>query len=116
MPRTIRTVEDLLHMLDAMFDAEADRWTDRGASWWDGFYGDRSRGVPFFRPAPDESLVTWHKDGHLEVPLRGRALDLGCPAGTPSGWPSRATRWMRSTCHPRRSTGAVSVRRKLASP
>lgn len=86
MSRTIRNLEDVLQMLDAMFDAEADRWSDRGSSWWDGFYADRERGVPFFRPAPDEPLVTWHQDRHLEVPARGRALDLGCGPGRNAVW------------------------------
>jgi len=84
--RTIQTVEDVLRMLDSMFDPEADRWTDRGSGWWDGFYGDRDRGVPFFRNGTDESLVTWHRDGLLEVPARGRALDLGCGPGRNALW------------------------------
>jgi len=72
-------------MLDAMFDAQADRWTDRGADWWDAFYVDRSRRVPFFRSAPDESLVTWH-DGRFAMPGSGRALDLGCGPGRNAVW------------------------------
>lgn len=86
MRRTIRTIEDVLTMLDARFDAEADRWTDRGAAWWDDFYTDRGRSVPFFRPDPDESLVAWHEDGLLEVPDGGRALDIGCGPGRNSVW------------------------------
>jgi len=84
--RSIQTVEDVLQMLDSMFDPEADRWTDRGSGWWDSFYGDRDRGVPFFRPVPDESLVTWHRDGQLTVPAGGRALDLGCGPGRNAVW------------------------------
>lgn len=87
MNRTIQTVEDVLRLLDSMFDAEADRWTDRGgAGWWDGFYDDRGRRVPFFRPDPDESLVTWHRAGWLKVPGEGRALDLGCGPGRNAVW------------------------------
>jgi hypothetical protein len=64
--RTIQTVEDVLRLLDTMFDAKADRWTDRGgAGWWDRFYDDRDSGVPFFWPAPDESLVTWHDEDRV---------------------------------------------------
>jgi len=84
--RTVQTVEDVLQMLDSMFDPEADRWTDRGSGWWDRFYSDRDRGVPFFRPVPDESLVTWHRDGQLKVPAGGRALDLGCGPGRNAVW------------------------------
>jgi len=84
--RTVQTVEDVLQMLDSMFDPEADRWTDRGAGWWDRFYSDRDRGVPFFRPVPDESLVSWHREGLLNVPAGGRALDLGCGPGRNAVW------------------------------
>ncbi|HEX6921006.1 MAG TPA: class I SAM-dependent methyltransferase [Actinomycetes bacterium] len=86
MTRSIQTVEDVLRLLDSMFESEADRWTDRGARWWDGFYDDRSRGVPFFRPVPDESLVTWHHEGRLRAPAGGRALDLGCGPGRNAVW------------------------------
>lgn len=86
MTRWIQTVEDVLQLLDSMFDSEADRWSDRGAGWWDGFYDNRDRGIPFFRPAPDESLVTWHREGRLQVPAAGRALDLGCGPGRNAVW------------------------------
>ena len=78
MDRDIRTVEDVLRLLDGLFAPEADRWTDGGAGWWDGFYADRSRPVPFFAAKPDESLVSYLERG-LIVP--GRALDLGCGPG-----------------------------------
>lgn len=73
-------------MLDGMFTPEADRWTDRGAGWWDAFYADRDRCVPFFRPVPDESLVAWHRDGQIEARPGGRALDLGCGPGRNAVW------------------------------
>ncbi|MFE9480410.1 class I SAM-dependent methyltransferase [Streptomyces spororaveus] len=78
MDRNIRTVEDVLKLLDGLFAPEADRWTDDGASWWDGFYADRSKPVPFFVPKPDENLVSYVGRG-LIAP--GRALDLGCGPG-----------------------------------
>ncbi|MGZ9929062.1 class I SAM-dependent methyltransferase [Streptomyces sp. NC-S4] len=78
MDRNIRTVEDVLKLLDGLFAPEADRWTDDGASWWDGFYADRSKAVPFFVPKPDENLVSYLDRG-LIAP--GRALDLGCGPG-----------------------------------
>ena len=86
MARSIQTVEDVLRLLDAMFPEDADRWTDRGASWWDRFYGKRDAGVPFFRPLPDESLVAWHHDGTLRVTDGARALDLGCGPGRNAIW------------------------------
>jgi len=84
--RSIQTVEDVFQMLDSIFDPEADRWTGQGAGWWDRFYGDRDRDVPFFRPVPDESLVGWHRDGQVKVPAGARALDLGCGSGRNAVW------------------------------
>ncbi|MEV6959546.1 class I SAM-dependent methyltransferase [Streptomyces sp. NPDC051207] len=79
MDRHIRTVDDVLTLLDDLFAPDADRWTGRGgADWWDGFYTDRSRQVPFFVAKPDESLASWIDRGLLGP---GRALDLGCGPG-----------------------------------
>ncbi|WP_067279175.1 class I SAM-dependent methyltransferase [Streptomyces jeddahensis] len=78
MDRNIRTVDDVLRLLDGLFAREADRWTTDGASWWDGFYADRSKPVPFFVAKPDESLVSYVDRGLI---TGGRALDLGCGPG-----------------------------------
>jgi SAM-dependent methyltransferase len=78
MDRDIRTVDDVLKLLDGLFAPGADRWTADGGSWWDGFYADRSKPVPFFVAKPDESLVSYLERG-LVTP--GRALDLGCGPG-----------------------------------
>ncbi|MGP8302033.1 class I SAM-dependent methyltransferase [Streptomyces inhibens] len=78
MDRNIRTVDDVLKLLDDLFTPEADRWTADAATWWDGFYSDRSRPVPFFVAKPDESLASY-LDRRLITP--GRALDLGCGPG-----------------------------------
>ncbi|MEU9486651.1 class I SAM-dependent methyltransferase [Streptomyces decoyicus] len=78
MDRNIRTVEDVLQLLDGLFAPEADRWTAHAASWWDGFYADRSKPVPFFVAKPDENLVSYLERGLLTP---GRALDLGCGPG-----------------------------------
>ncbi|MEU2507911.1 class I SAM-dependent methyltransferase [Streptomyces sp. NPDC007863] len=77
--RGIRTVEDVLVLLDGLFAPGADRWTEGGADWWDGFYADRDRPVPFFVPKPDENLVAYAGQGLLKG--GGRALDLGCGPG-----------------------------------
>ncbi|WP_091316959.1 class I SAM-dependent methyltransferase [Amycolatopsis tolypomycina] len=72
MNRDVRTVDDLLRLLDGLFD-------DRAApDWWDRFYADRGRPVPFFADLPDESLDTWLRNGPLHG---GRALELGCGPG-----------------------------------
>ncbi len=78
MDRNIRSVEDVLRLLDGLFEPDADRWTDGASSWWDDFYTDRSKPVPFFRARPDENLVSYVDRG-LITP--GRALDLGCGPG-----------------------------------
>ncbi|MGW1140741.1 SAM-dependent methyltransferase [Streptomyces zhihengii] len=79
MDRSIRTVEDVLALLDGLFAPDADRWSEGGADWWDGFYADRDRPVPFFVAKPDENLVSYLERG-LVAP-GGRALDLGCGPG-----------------------------------
>ncbi|MFC7303872.1 class I SAM-dependent methyltransferase [Streptomyces monticola] len=79
MNRNIRTTEDVLAMLDRLFTPDADRWTRDGSAWWDRFYGDRSREVPFFVDKPDENLVDHLEAGRIVAP--GRVLELGCGPG-----------------------------------
>ncbi|MEU6982353.1 methyltransferase domain-containing protein [Streptomyces sp. NPDC046324] len=78
MDRNIRDVDDVLRLLDGLFAPEADRWTAEAAGWWNGFYGDRTKAVPFFVAKPDESLVSYVDRGWVAP---GRALDLGCGPG-----------------------------------
>ncbi|MFC8141157.1 class I SAM-dependent methyltransferase [Streptomyces paradoxus] len=117
MDRNIRTVDDVLALLDGLFAPEADRWTGRGAHWWDDFYSDRSRPVPFFVARPDESLVAAVERGVLRG---GRALDLGCGPGRNALYlaargfdvdavdlSSTAVAWARERA---RETGAGNVR------
>ncbi|MFZ3497435.1 class I SAM-dependent methyltransferase [Streptomyces sp. 5.8] len=79
MDRNIRSVDDVLALMDGLFAPEADRWTAGGSAWWDGFYADRERPVPFFAAKPDENLVSCLDRGLIPAP--GRALDLGCGPG-----------------------------------
>ncbi|MDP1719462.1 MAG: class I SAM-dependent methyltransferase [Candidatus Nanopelagicaceae bacterium] len=67
----IYTTEDMSVALDALL-------ADRGGNWWDGFFSDRSKPIPFFVEWPDENLVEWF-DGGLLTP--GRVLELGCGHG-----------------------------------
>ena len=46
--------------------------------WWDSFYEDKAKPCPFFVAPPDESLVTFVRNGRIPP---GRALDLGCGNG-----------------------------------
>ncbi|MFB8081762.1 class I SAM-dependent methyltransferase [Streptomyces sp. NPDC056013] len=78
--RDIRTIDDVLTLLDGLFAPEADRWSGGGADWWNGFYADRDRPVPFFVAKPDENLVSYVGRGLLPAG-GGRALDLGCGPG-----------------------------------
>ena len=67
---SIHSVEDILNMLDSFFREEG--------QWWDKFYADRNKGVPFFVNAPDENLVQYFHEGIIKA---GRVLELGCGAG-----------------------------------
>jgi len=58
-------------MLDGLLEA-------RRGPWWDEFFADRSRPIPFFVPWPDENLVAWFDGGLLTT---GRVLELGCGNG-----------------------------------
>ncbi|MEV8320201.1 class I SAM-dependent methyltransferase [Streptomyces sp. NPDC059900] len=78
MHRNIRTVDDVLKLMDGLFAPEADRWTAGAGDWWDTFYADRDRPVPFFAAKPDENLASYADRGLLTP---GRALDLGCGPG-----------------------------------
>jgi len=51
---------------------------ERQDDWWNDFYADRAKPVPFFGPQPDESLSTWIND---ELIPPGKAVDLGCGNG-----------------------------------
>ncbi|MGW0989104.1 class I SAM-dependent methyltransferase [Streptomyces sp. NPDC002486] len=117
MDRNIRTVDDVLVLLDDLFAPEADRWSGRGADWWDAFYADRSRPVPFFVARPDESLVAAVERGSLSG---GRVLDLGSGPGRNALYlaargfdvdavdlSSTAVEWARERA---RETGAENVR------
>ncbi|MFE2130936.1 class I SAM-dependent methyltransferase [Streptomyces amritsarensis] len=81
MDRTVRTVEDVLALLDGLFTSEPDAGrlaAGDGKGFWDRFYADRSRPVPFFVAKPDENLAAYLDQG-LIAP--GRVLDLGCGPG-----------------------------------
>lgn len=86
MSRDVRTVDDVLVLLDGLFDEAADRWTDRAGGWWDAFYADRDRPVPFFGAGPDENLVSYVDSGDVPVRPGTRVLDIGCGAGRNAVW------------------------------
>lgn len=67
---TIHNTEDVMKMLDAMLRDEA--------AFWDSFYEDRKKQIPFFVNVPDENLVEYFERG-LAKP--GSVLELGCGPG-----------------------------------
>jgi SAM-dependent methyltransferase len=70
MEKTIRSYEDLLNMLDQKFRSPE--------QFWDPFYSNRERPVPFFKNAPDENLVSYYERNLIQP---GKAMDLGCGPG-----------------------------------
>ncbi|WP_042388613.1 class I SAM-dependent methyltransferase [Streptacidiphilus melanogenes] len=65
--------------MDRLFPVTADRWTPAGgADFWDGYYADRDRPIPFFVNKPDEHLAEYLDSGRIAP---GRVLDLGCGPG-----------------------------------
>ncbi|MFH0070963.1 class I SAM-dependent methyltransferase [Peribacillus sp. NPDC056705] len=66
----IHSTEDILHMLDSFFREEG--------PWWNRFYSDRSKRIPFFVHAPDENLDQYVQN---QLGSPGRVLELGCGAG-----------------------------------
>ena len=103
--RFIYTADDLLRTLDDLLEA-------RGGAWWDGFFADRSKPVPFFADRPDENLAEWFTDGLLAP---GRVLELGCGPGRNALYlAGQGAASMPSTSRPRRSSGPGSGRGRPA--
>lgn len=63
---TIHNTEDVMKMLDAMLRDEA--------AFWDSFYENREKEIPFFVNVPDENLVEYFERGILKP---GKVLELG---------------------------------------
>ncbi|WP_047985682.1 class I SAM-dependent methyltransferase [Ornithinibacillus californiensis] len=70
MNETISNYEDLLEMLDSFLREPT--------QFWDGFYQDRNKPIPFFQNKPDENLVSYYKNGFISS---GKVLELGCGPG-----------------------------------
>lgn len=70
MEKTLRSYEDLFVLLDQKFRS--------AEQFWNPFYTDRERPVPFFKNAPDENLVSYYERNLIHP---GKALDLGCGPG-----------------------------------
>ncbi|PEL93699.1 MULTISPECIES: class I SAM-dependent methyltransferase [Bacillus cereus group] len=70
MKETISSYEDLLDMLDSLLREPT--------QFWDDFYSNREKGVPFFTNKPDENLVNYFEKKLLNP---GKVLELGCGPG-----------------------------------
>ncbi|MEH6945280.1 class I SAM-dependent methyltransferase [Bacillus sp. JJ722] len=46
--------------------------------FWDKFYSEREKGIPFFMNVPDENLVSYFKSNLFKP---GKVLELGCGPG-----------------------------------
>ncbi|KHE73242.1 bifunctional 2-polyprenyl-6-hydroxyphenol methylase/3-demethylubiquinol 3-O-methyltransferase UbiG [Halobacillus sp. BBL2006] len=70
MEETIHNYEELMQMLDSCLREPT--------HFWNEFYSDRVKKVPFFKNAPDENLVSYVEDG---IVPKGKVLELGCGPG-----------------------------------
>ncbi|MDZ5471499.1 class I SAM-dependent methyltransferase [Bacillus sp. 31A1R] len=70
MKETILNYENLKEMLDSFLREPT--------MFWDNFYSDRERNIPFFANKPDENLVAYIKNNIIQT---GRVLELGCGPG-----------------------------------
>lgn len=70
LKETIRSNEDLLLMLDSLLREPA--------GFWNEFYSNREKGIPFFVNKPDENLVGYFNEGII---MPGNVLELGSGPG-----------------------------------
>ncbi len=93
MDRNIRTVDDVLRLLDELFAPEADRWTtNAGSCWWDsGRNALHLASAGFTVDAVDLSpaAITWAKDRAHEVSTE---IHFHCGDASPPPRPTCATR------------------------
>ena len=69
--KIIQSREDVFLMLDEILQK-------RDAEWWDTFYSDRNKPIPFFKCVPDENL---HSYVERAIFHPGKVLDIGCGNG-----------------------------------
>lgn len=63
--------DETLKMLDELLE----KWDQK---WWNEFYSDKEKPIPFFVEKPDENLVSFVEKSALK---NGVALDIGCGNG-----------------------------------
>ncbi|WP_143317935.1 class I SAM-dependent methyltransferase [Clostridium sp. HBUAS56017] len=67
----IKNDNDVFVMLDNLLE-------EKDNEWWNKFYSDREKPIPFFKNIPDENLVSYMDKDLLK---KGKALDIGCGYG-----------------------------------
>lgn len=67
----IRNDHDLKKMLDELMET-------RDGNWWDQFYENKEKPIPFFKDIPDENVVDYLEKKQLNVET---VLDMGCGNG-----------------------------------
>lgn len=70
MKETIYDYDDLVEMLDSLLREPTE--------FWNNFYSDRKKGVPFFTNSPDENLVGYFENNVFKP---GKVLELGSGPG-----------------------------------
>ena len=67
---TLHTQEDIIKMLDSLLRP--------AEPFWNEFYANREKDVPFFENVPDENLVSYIQKKRVS---KGKVLELGCGPG-----------------------------------
>lgn len=67
----VNSEDDILIMLDSLMEKRENKW-------WNDFYSNKDKPVPFFENIPDENLISYFDSGMLN---KGKALDIGCGNG-----------------------------------
>lgn len=80
----LTTHEELLALLDDLYDAGADRTSAAAAEYWDALF--QREGHPLRSDLPDANLVAWHSERLLGGAVGRTALDVGCGLGRNSRW------------------------------
>lgn len=70
MKETIQCNEDILDMLDSLLREPT--------GFWNEFYSNREKGIPFFVNKPDENLAEYFETGRMQP---GNVLELGSGPG-----------------------------------
>lgn len=77
-------VEQLLDLLDGVFEGRADSTSRAASEHWNGIL--LREGHPLNTDLPDASLVAWNQAGQLPMEKVATALDVGCGLGRNSRW------------------------------